>query len=101
MDVVDDLRMPDVVNFVDGELRLDLGERVPVAVVVVTDVLVIELGRLGAFELCAKCFVVPVFDDVDAVGIQAGDEQDDGVVEDLFDLGFIAAGESMRDEHAR
>ena len=60
MYVVDDLRMPDVVNLVDGELRFDLRERIPVAVVIVTGVLVIELGRIGAFERRAECFVVPV-----------------------------------------
>src|SRR5688500_7116736 len=50
MNVVDDLRAPNVVNLVHGELRLDLCERVPVAVVIVTGVFVIELGRIGAFE---------------------------------------------------
>jgi hypothetical protein len=70
MNVVDDLRMPDVVNLVDSDLRFDLRERIPVAIVIVTGVLVIELRRIGAFERRAECFVVPVFDDVDAVRIQ-------------------------------
>ncbi len=71
MDVVDDLRMPDVVDLIDRELRLDLRERVPVAVVIVADVLVIKLWRLGAFELCSERFVVPVFHDIDAIGIES------------------------------
>src|SRR5687768_18185582 len=41
--VVDDLRMPNVVNLVYGELRFDLRERVPVAIVIVSGVLVIKL----------------------------------------------------------
>ena len=49
MNVVQNLRAPDVVDFVHRELRLDLRERVPVAVVVVADVMVIKLGRRGAF----------------------------------------------------
>ena len=69
VDVVDDLRVPDVVDLIDRELRLDLRKGVPVAVVVVADVFVIKLGRLGAFERRAERFVVPVFDDIDAVGI--------------------------------
>src|SRR6185369_13232266 len=70
VDVVDYLRMPDVVNLIDSELRLDLREGVPVAVVIVTGVLVIELWRIRAFERCAECFVVPGFDDVYAVRVQ-------------------------------
>ena len=39
MNVVHDLRVPDVVNLVDGELRFNLREGVPIAVVIVTGVL--------------------------------------------------------------
>ena len=87
MNVVDDLRVPDVVNLIDGQLRLDLRERVPVAVVVVADVFVIKLGRIGAFVWRAESFLVPVVDDIDAVGIEARHEQDDRVVENLLYLG--------------
>jgi hypothetical protein len=69
MDVMNDLWMPDVVNLVDSDLRLDLRERIPVPVVIVTCVLVIELRRICAFERRAECFVVPVFYDVYAVRI--------------------------------
>src|SRR4051812_39867464 len=43
MYVVDDLRSPDILNLVYRELRLDLRESVPVAVVVVTCVMMIKL----------------------------------------------------------
>ena len=49
VNVVDNLRMPDVENLVDDQLRFDLREGVPVAIVVVAGVLVIKLGRIGAF----------------------------------------------------
>ena len=70
MNVVDDLRMPNVVNLIDRELCLDLREGIPVAIVIVTRVLVIELRRISTFERRAECFVVPVLDDVYAVGIE-------------------------------
>ena len=88
MNVVDDLRMPDVVNLVDRELRLDLRERVPVAVVIVAGVFVIELRRISSFVRRAESFVVPVLDDVNAVRIQRRHEQDDRVVEDLLNFRF-------------
>ncbi len=68
--VVDYLRMPDVVNLVNDNLRLLLRERVPVAVVVVADVLVVEHGRVRALKGCAESLVVPVLYDIDAVGVQ-------------------------------
>ena len=78
--------MPDVVNLVDGELCLDLRERVPVAIVIVARVLVIELGRISSFVRRAESFVVPVLDDVDAIGIQRRHQQDDRVVENVLNL---------------
>ena len=70
MNIVDDLRMPDVVNLIDGDLRLDLGEGIPIAVVIVAHILVIKLRRIGAFIRSAERFVVPVLDDIHAIGIQ-------------------------------
>src|SRR6185436_15502955 len=70
MNVVDDLRPPNVVNFVDGDLSFDLRERVPVAIVIVARVLVIELRRISAFERRAEGSVVPVLDDIHAVRIE-------------------------------
>jgi len=59
MDVVDDLRMPEIVQRVDGHLRLDLRERVPVAVVIVAHVFLIKLRRIRAFPLRAQRAPVP------------------------------------------
>ena len=62
--------MPDVENLVDDQLRLDLRERVPVAIVVVAGVLVVELRRIGAFVRRAQGLLIPVVDDVHAVRIR-------------------------------
>ena len=83
VNVVHDLRMPDVVNLVYGDLRLDLREGIPVAVVIVAHVLLIKLRRIGAFIRRAECFVVPVFDNVNTVRIQGGNQQDDRVMENF------------------
>jgi hypothetical protein len=99
--VVDDLRAPGVVNLVHGQSRLGLREGVPVAVVVVADVVVVKLGRVRPLEGRAERAVVPALDDVHAVGVERGDEQDDGVAEYLLHLGLVRGGEAVRDEHPR
>jgi len=101
VDVVDDLRVPDVMDFIDCQLRFDLRKGVPVAIVIVADVLVIKLGRLGAFVRRAESFVVPIFDDVDAVRIQAGYKQNDRILENVLYLRLVAGCQTMRDQHRR
>ncbi len=83
MNVVNDLRMPDIMNLIDRDLCFDLGKGIPVAIVIVADVLVIKLRRIGAFVRRAQRFVVPVFDDVDAVRIKRRNEQDDRVAQNI------------------
>ena len=70
VDVVHDLRMPDVVERIDRQLRLHLGERVPVPVVVVPGVMVIQLGWRHPLGGRAKRAIVPPRHDGDAVGVQ-------------------------------
>src|SRR5215510_7663346 len=70
MNVVDDLWMPNVVDFIDRKLRFDLSERIPIAVVIVTRVVVIKLRRVSAFGWSAERLVVPGFDYVVAIGIE-------------------------------
>lgn len=79
MNVEHDLRMPDVVDLIDGELCLDLREGVPVAVQVMADVPMIKLGRIGAFIRRAERFVVPILHDINAVRVEARHEQDDRI----------------------
>ena len=101
VDVHRDLRVPDTVETVHDELRLDLRERIPVAVVVVTRVAMVELGRAAAFRRRAEGLRVPPADDVDAVGVQRRHQDEDGAVECGADLRAGAACEPIRDLQRR
>ncbi len=81
VNVVHDLRVPHVVDRVHDELRLHLGEGVPVAVVVVPGVMMVQLGGIGAFGWGAEGTVVPAGDDRDAIGVERRDQPEDHVVE--------------------
>ena len=100
VDVVDDLRIPRRVERVHRVARLGLRERVPVAVVVVADVVVVELRRRRPFRLRAERRAVPVADDVHAVRILRRHEDDDRVREDRARLRRVAAREAVG-EHER
>ena len=65
-----------------------------VAVVVVACVLLIEPGRVGAFILRPELFVVPVGDHDLAIGVEAGDFDEDDVVQYAPRL-FVLAGEQI------
>ena len=69
-------------DLLDREARLGLREHVPVAVVIVADVLVIELDHRRALVGRAEPAAVPARDLVDAVGVERGDEQEDGFLQD-------------------
>ena len=64
-------------------LRLHRVRHEGVPVVVVTDVVVVEKGEPGAFVLGPDPLVVPLGDHDLAVGVEAGDHDADGVLEDL------------------
>ena len=95
--VVDDLRVPDVVELGDGEPRLGLGEEVPIAIVVVAGVLLVKLGRRSALEARAQRFAVPARDDLQPIRVERGHEQEDRVVQNGAEargvLGEQAIGE--------
>src|ERR1041384_438360 len=74
MNVVDDLRMPDVLNLVDRQLSLDLRERIPVAIIVVPGVVMIELRWVRALSRSAERFVIPRLYYIDTVRIQRWNE---------------------------
>ena len=66
-------------------LCLLLGERIPVAVVVVADVVVVEPRQGGSLVLGAEPLVVPVHHPLRPVGIQGRNVQQDDVVQNLAD----------------
>ena len=57
------------------ELRLFEIEHEPVAIVIVTGIMMIKLGRFSSFVRRAQRFAIPVGDDVDAVGIGRRNQQ--------------------------
>ena len=83
MDVVHDLRVPSVVGPEDGVLRLLLRERVPIPVVVVTDVVVVEPRKGGSLVLRAEPLVIPIRHPLRPVRIQGRNVQQDDVVQNF------------------
>ena len=84
--VVDDLREPEVVEVARHVARLGHVEHVPVAVVVVPDVLVVQLRQRRRLVRRPAVLVVPAHDDVQAVGVHDRDLKQDHVVADPLHL---------------
>jgi len=101
VNVVHDLRVPHVVERVHHQLRLDLGERVPIAVVVVPGVVMVQLGWLGALGGRAERAVVPVGDDRDPVRVERGHEPEDHVVENRAGRETGVARQPVREQRGR
>ena len=70
VDVVDDLRMPDIVSLFNGQSGLDLRKRIPISIVIVARVLVVELCHGRAFVGCSEVALVPSCHFVHAVRVQ-------------------------------
>ena len=70
MNIVNNIWMPDVQNFVYGELRFDLREGVPIAVVIVSGVVMINLRRRSSFGGSVQRFLIPVGNNIWAVWVQ-------------------------------
>ena len=87
--VVDDLRIPLVVEHLRDGLRLGHVVHEPVAVVIVADVVVIEPRRARRLEGGVEGVLVPRGDDVEAVRVHHRHEQQDGVVADVLHLGRL------------
>lgn len=95
MEVLDDLRLPVVLQG-DAELRLGLGEHEPVTVVVVTDVLLVEVG-IGAGVGRPGGLVEVVPDPLGAVRALRRDDEQHDVVEDLRDGRGLLVREPVED----
>jgi hypothetical protein len=63
-----------------GEPVLNQVEHEPVAVVVVPGVLLVDEGRLRALVRGAQGLLVPVDDEVEAVGVERRDQEQDNVI---------------------
>ena len=89
------LRQPVPVKDSADELGLLLREHVRVPVVVMTDILVVEPGHRSIFVRRAEGLVVPVGHHDLAVGIQAGHQQENHVVQNGCDLRGILRGQPV------
>ena len=97
--VVDDLRMPDVVDLLDRQAVLGLREHEPVAVVVVAGVGLIDLRRRAPLERRAERLRVPLLDEVPAIRVQRRHEQQDDIIENLPRRRVVLRGEVVREAH--
>ena len=82
MHVVDDLGVPGVMHLFDHQPRLLLAENVPVAIVVVADILVIELRHRSRLVGSTEPAAIPRPHLVDTVRIQRRHQQENRVRED-------------------
>ena len=94
-----ELRKPFVVDHAVYVFGFDLREHEPVAVVVVADVVMIEVGHLAALVLGAEIFSVPLGDHDFAIGIERRDEEDDGIVEAAENFRILRSREIVSPLH--
>jgi hypothetical protein len=95
--VVDDVGPPRVVRLLHRELRLALGEGVPVTIVVVTDVVVVQRREPGTLELRPHPPAVPIGDHLRTVGVQRRDVQEHHLVQDLPHARVVGRGEAVEE----
>ncbi len=76
-------------------LRLDLREHVAVTVVIVTCVLVVQVGQRRSFVRGAEIAPIPLDHHALPVRVLRGDEQHDGVLEKVLDLGCAFDGQPV------
>jgi len=94
-----ELGKPFVIDHLVHVSGLDLRKHVPVAIVVVTNIVVIEVRHWPAFVFGSEIFPVPLGDHDLAVGIERRQEQDDGVVQPLFSLIILGGGQLVGPLH--
>ena len=94
------LRLPVPVHDLGGVLRLDEVEEVAIPVVVVPGVRMVEPRQAHSLVLAPECFVVPVGDHDLAIRVEAGDQQEDHVVENPPGL-LVVPGEQVVDQLGR
>ena len=99
MHVIDDLRKPLApVKLGDVPSLLQI-EHEPIAIVVVTGVMVIELRRNRAFGFRSKCLSIPIRDEIDAVGIRRWNQNENRVLQNLFRISIGRSREFVCEIH--
>jgi len=94
------LRLPVPIHDFGGVLRLDEVEEIAIPVVVVPGVRVVEPRQVHSLVLAFKRFVVPVGDHDLAIRVEAGDQQEDHLVENSPGL-LVISGEEVVDKLGR
>ena len=90
------LRMPAPIEEVRDAAALGQVHHERIAVDVVADVLVVQPGKVGAFELGALPLAIPVHGDRVAVGIERREDDHDRRVQRSRDLGIVGRGEQVQ-----
>ncbi len=99
VEIIDHLRMPDVVQPGNNQLRLLLRQHVPVAVVVMAGVLVVQLRRERALPGRAQRALIPVGDDVHAIGVQRRNQDQHRIREDRARRGIIGGCHTVSEQN--
>ncbi len=95
--VVDDLRVPLVIDHFRDGLRLRHVVHEEVTVVIVADIVVIELRWRGLLVRCIELALVPLADDLQPVRVHAGHQQEDDVLPDRVHLRRLFRRDAMRE----
>ncbi|GIU77772.1 MAG: hypothetical protein KatS3mg005_1010 [Bryobacteraceae bacterium] len=95
VDVIDNLRPENIMQFFDDGPVFRLGEEIPVAVIVMADVFLIELGRTGALERGAQGAAIPGGHEVEAIGVDRRGENENHVVEHAQGARILSRGEAV------
>ena len=99
MHVIDDLRVPHVVQLADGGARLRLRKDIPVAIIVVPHVALPQLRRRRTFERRAQRLAIPLGHDIDAVRIQRRHQQHDVILQNGPEARRILRDQPVRKLH--
>ena len=99
MDVIDNFGKPFFPKQPGDRLRLFQIQHEPIAVIVVTRVVVIKLRRLASFGRCAQRFSIPIGDDVNSVRIRRRNENQNRVTQNRKRVFIGRAGEVVGELH--
>ena len=99
MFVEPELRKPVVVHRLIHVLGFDLGEHVPIAIVIVAYVVVIEIRHFATFVLGAEIFAIPLGDHDLAVRIEGRDKKNDDIIQSAYGFGVLRGDELVGPFH--
>ena len=99
MHIVDDLGKPLLIKHARQQLRLNLRQHEPIAVVIVSRVFLIQPRQVRAFIRRANRPLIPLHNDVQPIRICRGNEQHDDVFENRLHFRCIGRCELIGELH--